>query len=494
MSLTNKPKNRPEGTSRRDLLRYVLGSTALLATNGCASQQIIRCHPKPETTDRKAPFIKQWHEAVAKGLQEFADSPEGSHKLSPENIKELTDVIRNFDPSDYIDRLARKAGISPTVIGGRIKSFGIVPLTSENGPMAAVGFSKHMRLYTGEWMTYQGKIHAPTIRATLRHEMAHMFSFDYSKESKIDGLIPFEYESRTIPGCRDNEHLSPKLYEGATEIVARMGAKDGTDIGLEQGYRGGATLSAFVLSELLGRNDFLKACLTRDTRLLNDLFDTKIGFGAARELTSSVVFGLSFLRLDDLDFLHNAFESEHIDGDRLENILLDAQQKGIPERAAHFKVDGSIITTHLFKLNDADEPPRFAFNAVVKAPSVYHYGKLKSQSGNYFLTEEFGMYVFDESITDSTLNASIDKGVKNLRAHCSLEQDQIILVGAHTVTGYDSFVEERLKMLNKLNPGSQQFESTWSEINSHMVKLLTDTLRTIYIRAGVNNLIVKDKE
>lgn len=485
---------------RRDALRFLLGAAASMALGACNSQTAPQTPvqqgpsyvPTPlETTDRKSPFLAQWNDAVAKGLKDFEAS---TNILGADGSQELASVIRNFDLGRYIDDLAKIADLPPEIVGGQIERFSVItPENPHSGTMAEVEEFRHLKLYVNEWMRYRGKLDAATVRAVLRHELAHMFSFDYTKKDRLEGRVPFAYQPQTR-GWQEREQLSDHLYEGATEIVARMGSKAYGEGSREQGYRGGATLSAYVLSKLLGEKDFLRAYLTRDTRLLKHLFDEKVGPWAHQELTMPVVIGSMFFGTDSLDFLHQACAHPLIGPAKVESLLVAARQEGIPERLAHVTSDGCKMTTHLFQLNDADEPPRYSLNAVAEAPRVYRYGKI-AESDGYRPTERFGIMLLDLAVSKKGMEIDVEEGVKSLKEHCSIKDPQsALLVGAFAAIGLDGHVVSKLAELDKLPADSPRFEAAWNGLNAYMVRQLTETVKTIYKRAGVENLIAKKVE
>lgn len=484
-----------EALSRRGFLRLMGGAAALFAVEGCASigatgKDIERT---AELIDRREAFVKRWKLVLEEGVKKFEADQEMIKRYGPEGVAELAGILRNFDIDQYINTLARIANIRPEEIGGEILSFKLLP-TTKKGTMAAVRDLRHMELYLGEWMRWKNEFHAETISTVLRHELAHIFSFDYN--APLGKSIPFVYVSQDAAGWEEKTYLGRTLYEGATEVVAQAAAvASGGKQSVEQGYRGGATLSAYVLSELLGRGDFLKAYLRRDTRLLKTLFDAKIGIGAAGSLTMPVNIGADIFNPaynDSLDFLHNAFRSSQIDHARLEQILKKAGSEGIRERAQHFEIGGVTITTHLYRINDADEAPRYAFNAVVDAPRVYRFGKPKDQWGPAL--EGFGMIVVNTNLSEEN-EKLIEAGATSLKNHCEISDPRrSFFPEAHTIIGYDEYVESKLRELDQLKEGSSEFESVWQDINTHMVKFISDTIKTIYDRAGVSDLVYEDNK
>lgn len=330
-------KKEREEISRRDFLRFLGGAAALFAVEGCASIGATRneVERSAELIDRREVFEKRWQIVLEEGVKKFETDPEMIARYSPEGVAELAEILRDFNIEEYINTLAEIANIRPAEIGGEILSFEILPST-KNGTMAAVRDLRHMELYLGEWMKLNGSFHEGTISAVLKHELTHIFSFDY--QAPLKESVPLAYEEQRL-GWQEKSHIGLTLYEGSTEVVAlTASASRPGEKSVEQGYRGGGTLSAYVLSELLGRADFLKAYLRRDTRLLKSLFDVKIGQGSDFQLTRSVNSGANILNRsydDSLDFLHNAFRSKQIDRIKLKLILEKAQKEGVSERVEH---------------------------------------------------------------------------------------------------------------------------------------------------------------
>ncbi|GEM_PF-5124973 len=481
---------------RRDFLRYLGATAVLFATEGCASMGATRgrLERTAELVDRREKFVKRWELVREEGLRKFESDPEMEKKYGRAGVSQLAEIVRGFDVALYIDTLAKIAGIRSEEIGGEILSFDI-KLSREDGTMASVRDLRHMELYVGEWARFGEKFHGPTVVSVLRHEHAHLFSFDY--RAPLMESVPLVYEEQS-GGWMEKAHIERTLYEGATEVVARTAESVSSgDHSVEQGYAGGATLSAYVMAELLGRGDFIKAYLRRDTRLLKTLFDAKIGGDAHQSLMMPAAIGADLLDTNynnSLDFLHNAFKSKQIAKERLAQILEKAVREGIGERAAHFEVEGLKITTHLYTTNDADDGPRYAFNAVVQAPSVYRFGKPVSSAG-YPVTERFSTVVLNGVMSEDIRQKAIHATALVLKRHCEIKDpERFMLSESYGMVGCDAFVLEKLKELDTIKSEDQQFERIWQEINEHMIKIISTFVKAVYDQAGVSELISKERE
>jgi hypothetical protein len=479
--------------SRRDFLRLSGGIAALFAVEGCASklagaEKIMRM---AELIDRREPFMKRWRVALEEGLAEFEGNEKSRAAFGEATSKELVEAIRSFDIEEYIATLAREGNVRPEEIGGEILSFRIVP-EGAKGTMAAVTELRHMNIYGGEWMKYKGGVHKPTVHAVVRHELAHIFSFDYG--APIEASVPFIYEPPKL-GWTEKARLGESLYEGLTELVARTASEEaGGEQSVEQGYRGGATLSAYVLGELLGRRELIHAYLKHDTRELKRLFDDKIGKDSHLNLTDlvnpgAVIFNENYD--ESLDFLYQAFRLKEIGSDKMNRIIEKARQEGIHERAAFSETNGIAMTTHLYKISDADEPTRYALNALAVPPDVYRFNKVTDPDG-FMVSEHFNLKIYGAFMSEGSRDQMVEAAATSLKKHCELKNPrEYALANAYAMIGYDRFIDERLMLLNGFEENNSHFEKIWKEINTHAIELVAETVRKIYDQAGVTDLVVE---
>jgi len=360
--------------------------------------------------------------------------------------------------------------------------------------MAAVAELRHMNIYGGEWLKYQGHVHQPTVQAVVRHELGHMFSFDYA--APLEASVPFIYEPQAR-GWLEKAQLGRSLYEGLTEVLARTAsAAEGGEQSVEQGYRGGATLSAFTLRELLGQTELFQAYLRHDTRQLRRLFEAKIGLDSCYALTQSVNAGAAIFNDgydESLDFLHRAFQSKAIGKEKMDKIFDKARREWIDERAGHHEAGGFSATTHLFKVSDADEPECYALNAVAEAPPVYRFNRKKDRDG-FERTEPFILKIMSSPMSSARREAVIAGAAASLKAHCEIsEPDKISLESAYGMIGFDEYIEGRLALLPRAEENKATFEKLWAEIDVHAAELIVATTKKIYEAAGVAGLIANDR-
>ena len=140
--------------------------------------------------------------------------------------------------------------------------------------MASIENFKDMKVFLGEWSRYKDKFDEDTIHHILKHELAHIFSLERSKIKNgysIDKDGPINWlNDYTAP-------VSPSLYEGATEMMAIFSDIKRDTETKQQGYIAGSTLSAFVLSEIIGKEKFIKAYLKHDPKMLRHELSIKFG-------------------------------------------------------------------------------------------------------------------------------------------------------------------------------------------------------------------------
>lgn len=510
------PRSSEKGLDRRNFLEFALRAAAVgavaIATEGCGALNLSRreVERRAELLNKHEAFIKRWQNALEAGIKKMEDDPELIAKYGEKEIKKLSQIFRAFDVKAYIGTLAKIGKVRAEEINGEILDFEAKPSDS-NGAMAAVEEMRHMKVYVGEWMRWENSWHAPTVHAAMRHELAHMFSFNY-ETTYLTGRIPWVYQPQS-EGWEKRMHVGNSIYEGCTEVIALYAALAGEGPkSVEQGYRGGGTLSAYVLAELVGREGFVQAYVRRDTELLAALLDAKVDKWAKNRLTLPVNMALD---LGDnyntsLDLLHQAFVDKDISPARLQDILQRAQSDGVQERAAHFDGDRISLTMHLFALNDADDPTEWQVNGVGKAPSVYRFGKLeneisvsygngKSKKERYLVQERFGFFIVSKEFTDAEQERITAVAAELLKKHCeNKEPNSHSLTDAHVIIGIDRFVTEKLEQLNMLtatNSGdTAKFESIWKEINDHMRKRVKKIISEVYEQAGVKDLMVPDRE
>jgi hypothetical protein len=297
-----------------------------------------------------------------------------------------------------------------------------------------------------------------------------------------------------MPGWTEKAHLGESLYEGLTELVARTASKEaGGEQSVEQGYRGGATLSAYVLGELLGRRELIQAYLRHDTHELKRLFDDKIGKDSHFNLTDLVNPGAAIFNKsydESLDFLYQAFRLKEVGPEKMNRIIEKARQEGIGERSSYSETNGIPMVTHLYKISDADEPARYALNAVAEAPNVYRFSRTKEPDG-FEPIEGFNLILYGAKMSEGGRDTMIANAAKGLKAHCEIKNPrESALANAYAMIGYDSFIDERLSLLNGAEENTPQFEAIWKEITVHAAGLIDEAARQVYEKAGVSDLVV----
>lgn len=485
-----------EHPRRRRFPKEVLAATlaVFFATAGTceAGIGIKKLEKIVELFDRKEPFSKKWQTVLDEGIEEFENNQEMAEKIGQEDIQELVAILRRFDVEEYIETLAKIGDIGDKKdINGEVLSFSL-EVNDKRKAMAEVVDLRNIKLFISERMRYQGKFHEPTIHAIIRHELAHVFSCDY--EAPLGQNYPLMY-TKKVKDIRNRMRLPQSVYEGATEFMAI--AKDlesGANRNLEQGYRGGGTLSAFALSELVGRKDFIKAYLKKDPEAIGKLLNDKFGADAVYDLMEPTIRGAGIANpfyQESLDVLHNIFTHQKEYGFDVKEILSKAGESGIREKAEHFAEDGVSLTTHLSMINDADEPPHFSFNSIGEGPAVYRFGKIKDEDGSPVL-EKVGFIIDGERLSPEIQELAIKNAADMLKKRCAMEDPrEIALAEAHLYLGTDDYVEERLKKLGEVDQRSGEFESLWADINQHIKELVKENLKKVYERAGVLDLIYK---
>jgi hypothetical protein len=489
-----EPERERIDESRRGFLRLAGASAALFAVEGCAAKLGGKgtVERMAELIDRREPFMKRWRVALEEGLAEFEGNEKSRAAFGEATSKELVEAIRSFDIEEYIATLAREGNVRPEEIGGEILSLRIAP-EGAKGTMAAVTELRHMNIYGGEWMKYKGGVHKPTIHAVVRHELAHIFSFNY-EAATLPGSLPlvFQYE----PGQQmERAHISEAVYEGLTEVIARSASLKAGEQSVEQGYRGGGTLSAFVLRELLGRQELTQVYLRHDSRQLKRLFKAKLGEWSDERLASpiNIVSYLDSGYDQSLDLIHHAFTLKEIGPNKMAGILETAKQEGIHERVEHDETGNISTTTHLYEISDADEPAKYLLNAVAEGPEVYRFSRaVDKELGNYEPKESFSMVLGGYHMLEGDRMEAILRAAQMLKKQCEIKNPREASLGnAFAEIGYDSFINERLMLLNGLEENNRQFEKIWKEINTHAIELVAETVRKIYDQAGVTDLVVE---
>lgn len=296
-------------TSRRKFFQQsreiAIGAAATLITlkTGHAAKALGEIEHLAEYLDPQESLAKKWEQAIAKGLIGLEQNQEFIQKFGQEKVTELARILKKFDINQYISSLANLAGIDNQDVNGELLSF-IIKIREQGNQMAHVEDRRHIVLFIDEWALYKNSFHQETIHAVISHELTHILSFNYND--------PTDYET---PWRRSEDWpvgyaagVSKYFYEGATEFVAIAPQLQlGGSKTLEQGYHGGGALSAFTIAELIGRDNFIKAYITHDPKLLIKALEEKIGKGASKNLLLQSEDSF-FSNLDELD---NIFHSQN---------------------------------------------------------------------------------------------------------------------------------------------------------------------------------------
>lgn len=266
---------------RRKFLKFSAGAAALMALNGCHKEI------SPEKAMRAAellephPFTERWRTVLAETLSVLDVNEEIRGLLGDERLRDLKEALETFDVQKYIATLSRRSGVPPEKINAELLTFSIES-SKEDGTMAEVSKeARALTLFLGERVLEKTSVKHGAIHQILRHELAHLFSFNFNAD---EAALRAQHIPWMKPSSDMNEMLfvNPALYEGATEIVALLGSEDARyQKGMEQGYRGGATLSAYALAALAGERAFTQSYLKKDNRILARALNEKIGDGAS---------------------------------------------------------------------------------------------------------------------------------------------------------------------------------------------------------------------
>lgn len=474
---------------RRDFLKEM----AAIAFGPSIAKEALGKTTELET--EKESFADKWSRVLEEGIQRLKNNQEIINQIGEEGIEELVEILRGLDIKEYIDSLAKVSGIDKKDINGKIQSFDVLS-GKENSRMAEVE-GENLRLFLEEWAKFEGKFDAPTIQAVLEHEWLHIFSFD-EKEEGIPWL------TRRIEDINNSVIVLRSFYEGATEAIAiqaRLMKKDGTP-NLEQGYRGGEALSAFAISELIGSENFAQAYLKKDPELLGKFLNQKYGPGGHFLLHMPAVINILGDTGESLNYLHRIFTERKHFNINVEEILTKAWNSGIKEKANQFEMENNaLLTTHLFQLNDADQPPRYVLNGLGEGPEIYRYGKPMER---YKITDEAGVEHWEEVPYLEGINIiimhqkssaeeqekCINTAVESLKERCSQPAvEERLADKAFLIIGLDDHTEELLNQLNKLDPKSDDFTKLWDEINQYTQEKTQEYIRQVLEKAELSDLV-----
>lgn len=236
--------------------------------------------------------------------------------------------------------------------------------------------------------------------------------------------------------------INREFYEGFTEVIALL-SDDDAEV-REQGYRGGGALSGLLVAYLAGEGRAVGLYLKGDDILLGSALNENLKSpNAAGELFSpSVIVIFDDYYDNSLDVIHNSFKNRNDYNIDVTALLERAWKRGIKEKVAHAAVewgdappervkkaeaeeqrieDGAILlTTHLFLINDKDDPPKYLFNAVGECPDVYRFGKIgvydevDGQKVFFPTTESFGFIMTSRKMADDARESMIDPVLVNL--------------------------------------------------------------------------------
>lgn len=479
-----------DGLTRRDFLRgTAVGLATILA--GCAYPGLAeRRGAREEKRELPKGIEAQWQLALERGIKEIQKNQELLKQYGQEQIDLLVAELRVFNITDYVQTVAALGGMESREIKGTIRKFSMYSTTGKTEDRV-IGSSMggFVSIGIGEWACWHGAFHAPTIHAVVRHELAHLFSDQGAR------LKPRHDESEG----RKVIKIPNSLYEAWTELVARLsGRSQGTGVSLEPGYRG-EILPTYVLSELIGRQNFFRVFLKDDPALLGKVVAEKIGPDAKQHLFN--IHGGSSNA--SLQFIHRAFSAPEISPTRLAALIREGQSLGIDERIAHDRFGGISMTADLYPINDADETMSFSFDGFGDLPPLYQcdHERLPDKTKPPF-EPIFSFSGYEMKGTQAQQDAWEDKLAEALRCIVtgapsfvcwgSGNQDPRLLFDH----GADQYISDQLATLSAIPSDSPELparvEIVWQNVRSHAQKLVTEFYRRVYTKAGVNDLLVKN--
>jgi len=482
-----KAKGRRHGMGRIDFIKSLAtlaGMTIIdieyAFSDHNSSEKLTKMTPVCEM-DGREPFPDKWRKAIELGLEKFKNNSEIQKKLSQEEINTLCEIVNNFDVSEYIDWLSENYEIEEGEINGEILNFDI-EIKDEDDPHGEVKDFRNFKLYISEWLKYKNKFHQPTIHQVMRHELNHLFSFDYSDPDEIT-RIPWIYKKK-YSDYLNQIRVPYYFYEGATELIARLpdeGAESENQ-SLEPGYISGSTLSAYVVSELVGRKNFVNSYFLKSPELLSKLLNDKFGTATSSRIMSEVIRGVDYS--GRLGVLHNIFANKKAYNiNNLDEILGDASKLGIKEKVDYFEAENTKMTSCLFAVNDADQEISYKYTLIGKGPRVDRF------DDRYTLGEGFGFILETNKYDKEEQEKMIDIGALLLKRRCELQPDEFMIREAYTVIGMDDKIESFLEKLKKVEFNSSEFNKIFQELNTYARQKVIKLIGEVYKKAGVENRI-----
>ncbi len=474
---------------RRSVLKGMLGLGAVLAVETFASD----VHAKSDRSEKKledeekSPLETQWNFVVEEGIREFIVHKEYQDSMGVEKMLEIEKAIRSFDIGKYIAQLSELTGLEKKLITGKIGTLKILPAEPKSGMAQVVYDTREMTLFVGNWMSYKEKIHVPTVHAVLRHELAHVISFD--EEIDVEERVPFQNSKKQDRFSGYRATLSSALYEGISEYISFVTEPVSGEKARERGYRGGGLLSAYLLGELIGKENLIRAYLKRDNGLLGKYIYESVGESAWSELNKPVFTG-NLEVVEELGFIYNTFRQKEKYSIPIESFLQKANKDGVPEHVMHHVLpEGTSLTTHVFVQSDADDALSYGLNVVGQTSFKNRFGErfVVKKNGKEFQPKETLSFVFLPTVVTpekrETYFATFAKELKNSRA----PEDQNSLLPVCLVMGIDKKLEKMLEYLATFEQGSPNFVMMWKDINQYMRVYVQECLNEIFEKSGINN-------
>lgn len=493
---------------RRRFLRD-LGLFGILAAGGCTgvgkSMRLVESMVgKREHKETKpVSFSEQWKQAFAEGVRRMENDRELTIQLkeyTTQSVTELAEVFREFDIQGYLEREAALAGIRPEQITGHIDQVAIgCAEPFQNVPAGRISDEVNLEIFFRRESFVNGRLDRIGIEAMLRHEAAHFFSFDY--QAPPGNRIPWLFDKQQP----EKFGMSFPLYEGMTELVAMQGrTKDEASKHHAHATPGGPTFTAFFLSALIGRSEFVRAYLTKDPKKFQSLLDAQLGVGATHTLFNSLVpiqhdvFDRRvqlFPEVIQLEVLHR-LGTILAQAKRAEVATLNRQawEFGIPEQIA-FHSEKGLQASWFLAYDSSNEKSCFSFRGIVEAPPVARFGKPKNQQGEIIterpMLEFVKFYIRDDQKSMAEGSATV------LKRAC--ENPDPASRGTEFPIGsidIDEYIESRLEKLSQgwkehgWQPGMPEFDLVWDQIQQIAIEASKKFIDTWYTLAGVKDLVV----
>ncbi len=273
-------------------------------------------------------------------------------EIGPENFSQLIEIIKEIDPEKINKEIADWIGISKENLDKKkISSLQILAekdwqeagFSAEEGALLPGG----RILLRSSALLEEGKVKRDRFSHVFVHEYFHILTSNFDQLKKES--VPW------VPWI-DKYSLPLDFYEGATELVNLMYHQRKGILPKEYGYRGGNTLTAFFISQIVGEKKFVKDYFSGNITEIERNFDQKFGAGQFKEIMYKErgVVGMLIGCLDDLDILYKIIKTSQERKIDYQKILSSARELGINERIRlikgnHKEIEGLTCCTENFK-------------------------------------------------------------------------------------------------------------------------------------------------